>query len=103
MGAIARAIADLKVRFHDRKEASLMQANVLTGMELIPMEAKKVIDAFAQSAEDPSGLEVAAQQVGYESQSGGVIEMLDKLQDKFTRERTGWPKRKKCSPVMLSK
>ena len=68
-----------------------MQAKVFTGMELIPMKAKKVTDAFAQSAEDPSGLEVAAQQAnGYESQSGGVIEILHKLQDKW-------------SPRMLSK
>ena len=84
MSVIARVIADLKAQSHDRKEASLMQAKVLTGMEFIPMEAKKVSDALVQSAEDPSGLEVAAQQAnGYESQSGGVIEMLDMLQDKF--------------------
>ena len=52
-------------------------------------EAKKAISIFL--AEDPSdeGLAVSAPEAeGYEFQSHGVIDMLEKLLDKFISERT---------------
>merc|ERR1712084_152757 len=57
-------------------------------LSLIPKEAKKAIDAFL--AEDPvEGLAVSAPEAyGYEFQSHGVIDMLEKLLDKFISERT---------------
>merc|ERR1712056_68932 len=57
-------------------------------LTLIPIDAKKAIDAFL--AEDPSeGLAVSAPEAyGYEFQSHGIIEMLEKLLDKFIAERT---------------
>merc|ERR1719473_709737 len=83
--ALERAIAVLKKQAHDRKQASLVQ---LKSLKLIPAEAKKAIDAFLQ--EDPAeGLAVSAPEANaYEFQSGGVIEMLEKLLDKFIDERT---------------
>jgi len=83
--ALERAIAVLKKQAHDRKQASLMQ---LKGLKLIPDEAKKAIDAFLQ--QDPEeGLAVSAPEANsYEFQSGGVVEMLEKLLDKFIEERT---------------
>ena len=61
----------------------------MTRIELIPTEAKKVVDAFVQLPEDPSGLEVAAPRAyRYEDQSGGVIEMLEKLQEKLIQVLT---------------
>merc|ERR1712056_173357 len=61
-------------------------------LALIPVDAKKAIDAFL--AEDPSeGLAVSAPEAyGYEFQSHGVIEMLEKLLDKFIAERTNLEK-----------
>jgi DNA repair exonuclease SbcCD ATPase subunit len=54
---------------------------------LIPAEAKKAIDVFLQ--QDPEGLAVSAPEANaYEFQSSGVIEMLEKLLDKFIDERT---------------
>merc|ERR1712194_683797 len=55
---------------------------------LVPIDAKKAIDAFL--AEDPNeGLAVSAPEAyGYEFQSHGIIEMLEKLLDKFIAERT---------------
>merc|ERR1712032_463475 len=55
---------------------------------LVPEEAKKTIDAFL--AQDPDeGLAVSAPEAyGYEFQSHGIIEMLEKLLDKFIAERT---------------
>merc|ERR1712151_949518 len=83
--ALERAIAVLKKQAHDRKQASLVQ---LKSLKLIPTEAKKAIDAFIQ--QDPEeGLAVSAPEANaYEFQSGGVIEMLEKLLDKFIAERT---------------
>merc|ERR1719343_344310 len=83
--ALERAIAVLKKQAHDRKQASLLQ---LKNVRFIPDEAKRAIDAFIQ--EDPAeGLAVSAPEANaYEFQSGGVIEMLEKLLDKFIAERT---------------
>jgi len=83
--ALQRAIAVLKEQGYDRKQASLLQ---LSSMTLIPDDAKKTIDAFL--AQDPdAGLAVSAPEANaYEFQSHGIIEMLEKLLDKFIDERT---------------
>jgi len=83
--ALERAIAVLKKQAHDRKQASLIQ---LKKLKLIPDDAKKVIDVFLQQDPD-EGLAVSAPEANaYEFQSGGVVEMLEKLLDKFIEERT---------------
>merc|ERR1719247_3377945 len=83
--ALERAIAVLKKQAHDRKQASLIQ---LKKLKLIPDDAKRVIDIFLQQDPD-EGLAVSAPEANaYEFQSGGVVEMLEKLLDKFIEERT---------------
>jgi len=87
--ALERAIAVLKKQAYTRKQAEVFaQVGALKDLNLIPKEAKKTIDAFL--AEDPGeGLAVSAPEAaGYEFQSQGVIEMLEKLLDKFIDERT---------------
>jgi prefoldin subunit 5 len=85
--ALERAIAVLKKRTGDSKQASLLQVSSLKRLSLIPEEAKKAIEAFVQ--EDDEGLAVSAPEANaYEFQSNGVIEMLEKLLDKFISERT---------------
>jgi len=90
--ALERAIAVLKKQAHDRKQASFAQVSALKSLNLIPAEAKRTIDEFlAQDPEEASaeGLAVSAPEAnGYEFQSHGVIEMLEKLLDKFIDERT---------------
>jgi len=87
--ALERAIAVLKKQAHDRKQASLLQ---LKKLKLIPVAAKQAIDAFLQQDPD-EGLAVSAPEANaYENQSGGVIEMLEKLLDKFIQERTNLEK-----------
>jgi len=83
--ALQRAIAVLKKQSHDRtQKASLLQ---LKELNLIPAEAKKSIDIFLQNVE--TGLAVSAPEANaYEFQSSGVVEMLEKLLDKFIDERT---------------
>merc|ERR1719164_184121 len=62
-------------------------------MSLIPAEAKKTIDAFLQTSGDDEGLAVSAPEANaYEFQSSGVVEMLEKLNDKFIDERTALEK-----------
>merc|ERR1719230_1928868 len=83
--ALERAIGVLKKQDHDRKQAALLQ---VTAQSLIPEDAKRTIESFL--AQDPDdGLAVSAPEANaYEFQSGGVIEMLNKLLDKFIEERT---------------
>merc|ERR1719253_1863141 len=87
--AITRAIAVLKKQAAGKKQAaSLVQVSALTEMTLIPKEAKYVINAFLQQDPADEGLAVSAPEAaGYDFQSSGVIEMLEKLQDKFMAER----------------
>merc|ERR1719287_79524 len=88
--ALERAIAVLKKQSHDRPQA-LIQLQAVKSLALFPAEAKKTIDAFLQ--EDDDGLAVSAPEAeGYEFQSSGVIEMLEKLNDKFVGERTALEK-----------
>merc|ERR1719253_508241 len=89
--ALQRAIAVLKKQAYDRKQkASLAQVSALKELSLIPAEAKRTIDAFLQQGEEaPEGLAVSAPEANaYEFQSSGVVEMLEKLLDKFIDERT---------------
>merc|ERR1719236_66103 len=87
--ALQRAIAVLKKQAHDRKQASLVQVSALRDLDLIPKEAKKTIDLFLAQGAEPEGLAVSAPEANaYEFQSSGVVEMLEKLLDKFIDERT---------------
>merc|ERR1719321_1185989 len=89
--ALQRAIAVLKKQAHDRKQASFVQVAALKSLNLIPAEAKKAIDLFfmQNGVQDPEGLAVSAPEASaYEFQSSGVVEMLEKLLDKFIDERT---------------
>jgi len=87
--ALERAIAVLKKQAYTRKQAaSFAQVKALNSLQLIPKEAKKAINVFLE--QDPAeGLAVSAPEAaGYEFQSQGVIEMLEKLLEKFMGERT---------------
>jgi hypothetical protein len=90
--ALERAIAVLKKQAYDRKQASsLVQVTALKDLKLIPAEAKRSLDAFLQQSEEPAdeGLAVSAPEANaYDFQSSGIIEMLEKLLDKFIDERT---------------
>merc|ERR1719271_361211 len=88
--ALERAIVVLKKEAFDRKQAS---AALLQVSSLIPRESRKIIDAFLQQDPDAGneetvGMAVSAPEANaYEFQSHGVIDMLQKLLDKFEDER----------------
>jgi len=90
ISALNRAIQVLKKQSHDRKQPSFTQVTALKKLNLIPAEAKKAIDVFLQQSDpDDEGLEVAAPESNaYESATGKVIDLLEKLLDKFVEERT---------------
>jgi len=87
--ALQRAIAVLKKQAFDRKQkGALVQVSALKSLNLIPETAKKAIDLFLQQADETEGLAVSAPEANaYEFQSHGVVEMLEKLLDKFIDER----------------
>jgi prefoldin subunit 5 len=104
--ALAEAINVLSQQTHDRKQADLIQIekalSKVKGKELIPAESKKVIDSFL--AEDPDAGLIAEQMSvtapeanAYEFQSQGIIDMLEKLKDKFIDERTALEKEEQAS------
>merc|ERR1719324_511765 len=94
--AIERAIAVLKKETADVPQAAFVQLKVLSQhASLIPEDAQKAINKFLQ--QDPSlveenldaGLVAGAPEANaYDFQSGGIIEMLEKLLDKFMDKRT---------------
>jgi cell division septum initiation protein DivIVA len=93
--ALERAIEVLKKVQGDKKQASFAQiGKALQKMTLIPPDAKKAIDLFL--AQDPPDEEQSLIQApeanAYESQTGGIVEMLQKLLDKFVDERTALEK-----------
>jgi hypothetical protein len=94
--ALQRAIAVLKQQAFDRRQpSSLAQVKALKDLTLIPPEAKKAIDNFLQDTQEPEddGLAVSAPEAnGYEFQSHGVVDMLERLLDKFVDMRTALEK-----------
>jgi len=85
ISALERAIEVLKKQNYDRPQASLVQ---LKRMSLIPQEAKRAIDLFLDQDSDENMAVSAPEANAYEFQSAGIIEMLQKLLDKFIDERT---------------
>merc|ERR1712113_874377 len=92
--ALQRAIAVLKKQAFNRKQQqdSLAQVSVL---KMIPAQAKLAIEAFIQNGDEPDEGMIgrsAPDAHGYEFQSHGVVDMLEKLLDKFIDERTATEK-----------
>merc|ERR1719316_2479295 len=87
--ALQRAIGILKKQQFDRAQASLLQ---VTKMDRVPAAVKRSIYSFLATDNEviqPAGLSVSAPEANaYEFQSGGIVEMLEKLLDKFRDERS---------------
>lgn len=88
--ALRHAIEVLKRQATDKKQASLVELRKLT---LIPVEAKRAIEAFLQQGlNGDDGMGIFVQQEpeanAYEFQSSKIVEILEKLQDKFVEEKS---------------
>merc|ERR1719214_581201 len=85
--AVAGAISVLKKKAFDRKQADLIQASLIQvrSLKLVPAASKKALASFLQQAPE---LEVSAPEANaYEFQSGGVVDMLEKLNDQFSSKK----------------
>jgi len=83
--AIQKAVAYLQSQNFNRAQATMLQKQVLSLKT--PAETRRAIESFLAKSSDP--LDVSPPEAkGYESRSGGVIDMLEKLRDKFVDERT---------------
>merc|ERR1719181_1618362 len=86
--ALMRAIQVLKKQAGSTPQAFVQISSSLKSFSLIPDEAKKAIDTYMMQDPD-EGLEVSSPEANaYEFQSQQVVNMLQKLLDKFIDERT---------------
>merc|ERR1719199_462417 len=80
--AVSGAISVLKKREADKSQAALIQ---VSSLKLVPVASKKALTAFLQG----DGLDYSAPEANaYEFQSGGVVDMLEKLNDEFSSKKT---------------
>merc|ERR1719262_423164 len=90
--ALRRAIAVLK-KEEGKTPQSLLELQKVTSLKMVPIGAKRTLLAFLNSDAKQDPLSVSAPQAAaYEFQSGGVVEMLEKLLDKFRAELDGYQK-----------
>merc|ERR1719247_2420756 len=80
--AIGKAVSVLKKQAYDRKQAKMLLQGVMA-FEKVPEESKRKIDAFLATDSDQ-----APEADGYKFQSNSIIDMLEKLKDKFVDERS---------------
>jgi hypothetical protein len=85
--AVSRAVNVVKKQMAPTAQA-MMQLKVVSGLRRMPKQAQRALNAFLQMGEDPEGLSVTAPEAAaYEFQSSGIVDMLEKLKDKFEDER----------------
>jgi uncharacterized protein YoxC len=95
--ALAGAIATLKGQSHDRAQADFVQSLIqVRSLSLIPIETKRALTMFLQQPvadsvpdampDDRLSYE-APEANAYEFQSGGVVDMLTKLEDEFKTKK----------------
>merc|ERR1719326_2361536 len=90
LSALERAIMVLKKRTADTPQAAMLLQKVAS-IARVPANARRTLQSFLAlgmtTHQDP--LSVSAPQANaYEFQSGGVVEMLEDLKDKFTEEKS---------------
>jgi len=85
LDALDRAIVVLKKQSADVPQAMMLLQRVMATHK-VPQSAKRTIQAFMALGADPLSV-TAPQASAYEFQSGGVVEMLENLRDKFQKEK----------------
>mmetsp|Transcript_162138 Transcript_162138/g.296040 ORF Transcript_162138/g.296040 Transcript_162138/m.296040 type:complete len:690 (-) Transcript_162138:85-2154(-) len=88
LDALDGAIAVLKKQSYDRPQADLIQTVAkVHGLRLLPQPAKKALWAFMQQAQPEELSYEAPEANAYEFQSGGVIDILQKLKLEFSKKK----------------
>merc|ERR1719217_1742385 len=84
--ALERAINVLKKQSADSPQAELMQSLLqVSALRLIPTETKGALASFLQ--QDPAATYSAPEANAYEFQSGGIVDMLEKLEKQFKKQK----------------
>merc|ERR1719491_826348 len=86
--AVSQALSTLKKQDFDRTQAELIQSSLIQvrSLKLVPAPSKKALTSFLQ--QDPELAVSAPEANAYEFQSGGVVDMLEKLNDEFSSKKT---------------
>ncbi|CAL1157219.1 unnamed protein product [Cladocopium goreaui] len=84
--AVGRALKVLKA---EKKSSSFLELQAVRDLKTLPISAADSLDAYIKGS---SLIEAAPEAKTYEFQSGGVISMLEGLQDKFVDERVSLEK-----------
>eukprot|EP00928_Gymnodinium_smaydae_P088176 TRINITY_DN722_c0_g1_i4.p1 TRINITY_DN722_c0_g1~~TRINITY_DN722_c0_g1_i4.p1 ORF type:complete len:681 (+),score=202.93 TRINITY_DN722_c0_g1_i4:48-2090(+) len=86
--ALNGAIAVLKKQAYSRSQAEEALVQV-SSRRLVPAEVKSTLASFVQRSAGPDEmlLREAPEAYGYDFQSGGVVEMLQKLEDEFSTKK----------------
>merc|ERR1719326_1902999 len=97
--ALGRAIIVLKKQQKDIPQFVQLSSPLqnLQRLSLIPDDAKRTIDAFLATGAQTKMDEAAPEANAYESQSGGILDMLEKLIREFVDERTNLEKEETAS------
>merc|ERR1719352_1927663 len=85
LDALDRALVVLKKQSADVPQAMMLLQRVIATHK-VPQSAKRTILAYLSLDQDPLSV-TAPQASAYEFQSGGVVEMLENLRDKFQKEK----------------
>jgi len=85
LDALDRAIMVLSKQDYDRKQASasLLQVSELT---MLPERVKAMVSAFMAMMDSDDQAPTPPEANAYEFQSGGIVDMLKKLQDDFRKQ-----------------
>merc|ERR1719272_1749559 len=88
--AVAGAINVLKKQTADKAQAALVQTSLVQvrSLKLVPVASKKALSAFLQQPAQVEKGQADGEANAYEFQSGGVVEMLEKLNDEFSTKKT---------------
>jgi|Transcript_29661 tetratricopeptide (TPR) repeat protein len=85
--ALEQALSVLKKREADVAQADVKESLIqVRSLKLVDDHAKGVLTSFLQQDPELTGWS-APEAAGYEFQSGGVVDMLQKLLDQFTEEK----------------
>jgi len=86
LDALERAINVLKKQSADRPQAELMQSLLqVNRLKMVPGSTKRALTSFLQ--QDPAATYSAPEANAYEFQSGGVVDMLEKLKKQFGEQK----------------
>merc|ERR1719181_1945937 len=86
--ALERAIAAMKKQNFDRKQASSALLQLSTSSAL-PDKVQRTVTAYLEMSTGEEGMLPASPEANaYEFQSGGIVELLEKLHEEFTTKKS---------------